>query len=434
MFPDLRRDVLLPVVAGLILFGLFVGAGLLYQGQLGGQERLVTLALIDAVLVLGLQIYVGNTGILSFGHIGFGAIAGYAFALMAISPAEKAKRISDAPFGLADVHLGPWTSMSLAVVVVLIVALVVGLGLARSGAESGAVSATVITLALLFVTHEVARNWPDLTGGDRAGLSFRIGGGLDSRAPLYVALLVAVLAALLYARSRGGRLAMAAREDDLAARAMGVNPLVQQMVALLLSVAVVGMGAGFRVYERGSILPRDFFFNLTLVTLVMLIVGGRRSVSGALLGVAVITAGRELARRLGQDGFEFFGIGLDGAPLDWIFRENLKTVFLGVAMLGFMIWRPSGLLDDWDLDRWLHARLDRWRSRRQDLRDETQSEVLAEVEPDDTDVLVVKGVGVSFGGFQALDGVGLEVGRTEVVGVIGPNGAGKTTLLNVITG
>ena len=62
MFPNLRRDVLLPVVAGLILFGLFVGAGLLYQGQLGGQERLVTLALIDAVLVLGLQIYVGNTG------------------------------------------------------------------------------------------------------------------------------------------------------------------------------------------------------------------------------------------------------------------------------------------------------------------------------------------------------------------------------------
>ena len=170
MFPDLRRDVLLPVVAGLILFGLFVGAGLLYQGQLGGQERLVTLALIDAVLVLGLQIYVGNTGILSFGHIGFGAIAGYAFALMAISPAEKAKRISDAPFGLADVHLGPWTSMSLAVVVVLIVALVVGLGLARSGAESGAVSATVITLALLFVTHEVAL---DQVRADALGLAVR---------------------------------------------------------------------------------------------------------------------------------------------------------------------------------------------------------------------------------------------------------------------
>ncbi len=434
MFPNLRRDVLLPVVAGLALFGLFLGAGLLYQGLLGGHERLVTLALIDAVLVLGIQIYVGNTGVLSFGHIGFGAVAGYAFALMAISPVEKAKRIADAPFGLTDVHLSPWTSLAVAVAVVLVVAVVVGIGLARSGAESGAVSATVITLALLFVTHEVARNRPDLTGGDRAGLSFRIGGTLDSRIPLYVALLGAILIALLYARSRGGRLAMAAREDDLAARAMGVNPLVQQMAALLLSVAVVAVGAGLRVYERGSILPRDFFFNLTLVTLVMLIVGGRRSVSGALLGVGVITAGRELARRMGQDGFEFFGIGLDGAPLDWIFRENLKTVFLGVAMLGFMIWRPSGLLDDWDLDRWLHARLGGWRSRRQDRQGDGRPGLPPDVEPEDTDVLIVDGVSVAFGGFRALDNVSLEVGRTEVVGVIGPNGAGKTTLLNVMTG
>jgi len=434
MFPNLRRDVLLPVVAGLALFGLFLGAGLLYQGLLGGHERLVTLALIDAVLVLGIQIYVGNTGVLSFGHIGFGAVAGYAFALMAISPVEKAKRIADAPFGLTDVHLSPWTSLAVAVAVVLVVAVVVGIGLARSGAESGAVSATVITLALLFVTHEVARNRPDLTGGDRAGLSFRIGGTLDSRIPLYVALLGAILIALLYARSRGGRLAMAAREDDLAARAMGVNPLVQQMAALLLSVAVVAVGAGLRVYERGSILPRDFFFNLTLVTLVMLIVGGRRSVSGALLGVGVITAGRELARRMGQDGFEFFGVGLDGAPLDWIFRENLKTVFLGVAMLGFMIWRPSGLLDDWDLDRWLHARLGGWRSRRQDRQGDGRPGLPPDVEPEDTDVLIVDGVSVAFGGFRALDNVSLEVGRTEVVGVIGPNGAGKTTLLNVMTG
>ena len=434
MFPNLRRDVLLPVVAGLALFGLFLGAGLLYQGLLGGHERLVTLALIDAILVLGIQIYVGNTGVLSFGHIGFGAVAGYAFALMAISPVEKAKRIADAPFGLTDVHLSPWTSLAVAVAVVLVVAVVVGIGLARSGAESGAVSATVITLALLFVTHEVARNRPDLTGGDRAGLSFRIGGTLDSRIPLYVALLGAILIALLYARSRGGRLAMAAREDDLAARAMGVNPLVQQMAALLLSVAVVAVGAGLRVYERGSILPRDFFFNLTLVTLVMLIVGGRRSVSGALLGVGVITAGRELARRMGQDGFEFFGIGLDGAPLDWIFRENLKTVFLGVAMLGFMIWRPSGLLDDWDLDRWLHARLGGWRSRRQDRQGDGRPGLPPDVEPEDTDVLIVDGVSVAFGGFRALDNVSLEVGRTEVVGVIGPNGAGKTTLLNVMTG
>ncbi len=427
MFPDLRRDVVFPIAGSVILFTLVVASGLVYQSQFGGVgERLITMALIDAIIVLGMQVFIGNTGILSFGHIGFGAIAGYAFAVSAISPVEKMKRIPDAPFGLTDVNVAPLLAVLIALAATLVVALVVGLGLARSGAASGAVSATVITLALLFVTHEVARNWPAVTGGDRAGLSFRIGGTLNGRVAIYVALFLAILVARLYAQSRGGRLAVAAREDDLAARAMGVNPLVQQMVALLISVAIVSVGASLRVYEKGSILPGDFFFNLTLVTLVMLIVGGRRSVSGALLGVAVITAGRELARRLGQDGFEMFGVGLDGAPLDWIFRENLKTVFLGVSMLGFMIWRPSGLLDDWELDEWLHAKFRRSK--------ESPPASLPVVEPDDSASLVASGVDVAFGGFQALTGVGIEAARSEVVGIIGPNGAGKTTLLNVITG
>lgn len=427
MFPDLRRDVVFPIAGSVILFTLVVASGLVYQSQFGGVgERLITIALIDAIIVLGMQVFIGNTGILSFGHIGFGAIAGYVFAVSAISPVEKMKRIPDAPFGLTDVNVAPLLAVLIALAATLVVALVVGLGLARSGAESGAVSATVITLALLFVTHEVARNWPAVTGGDRAGLSFRIGGTLNGRVAIYVALFLAILVARLYAQSRGGRLAVAAREDDLAARAMGVNPLVQQMVALLISVAIVSVGASLRVYEKGSILPGDFFFNLTLVTLVMLIVGGRRSVSGALLGVVVITAGRELARRLGQDGFEVFGVGLDGAPLDWIFRENLKTVFLGVSMLGFMIWRPSGLLDDWELDEWLHAKFRRSR--------ESPPASPQVVEPDDSASLVASGVDVAFGGFQALTGVGIEAARSEVVGIIGPNGAGKTTLLNVITG
>ena len=427
MFPDLRRDVVFPIAGSVILFTLVVASGLVYQSQFGSVgERLITIALIDAIIVLGMQVFIGNTGILSFGHIGFGAIAGYVFAVSAISPVEKMKRIPDAPFGLTDVNVAPLLAVLIALAATLVVALVVGPGLARSGAESGAVSATVIPLALLFVTHEVARNWPAGTGGERAGLSFRIGGTLNGRVAIYVALLLAIVVARLYAQSRGGRLAVAAREDDLAARAMGVNPLVQQMVALLISVAIVSVGASLRVYEKGSILPGDFFFNLTLVTLVMLIVGGRRSVSGALLGVAVITAGRELARRLGQDGFEVFGVGLDGAPLDWIFRENLKTVFLGVSMLGFMIWRPSGLLDDWELDEWLHAKFRRSR--------ESPPASLPVVEPDDSASLVASGVDVAFGGFQALTGVGIVATRSEVVGIIGPNGAGKTTLLNVITG
>ncbi len=437
MFSNLQRDVGFPIIGSVLLFSVFVGAALIYQNWLGGAaERLVTVMLIDAVIVLGIQIYVGNTGVLSFGHIGFGAIAGYTFAVFAISPTEKVKRIPDAPFGLAEVEVSSSTALLVAVLLTVGVAFIIGVGLARSGAQSGAVSATVITLALLFVTHEVARNWPELTGGERAGLFFPIGGKLDTRVPIYAALLGALVVARLYAQSRSGRLAVAAREDNLAARAMGVNPLVQQMVALLISVAVVSVGASLRVYEDGSLLPENFFFNYTLLTLVMLIVGGRNSVTGALVGVAVMTAGRELARRLGQDGFEIFGIGLDGKPLDWVFRENLQTVFLGVSMLGFMLLRPSGLLGDWEFDEWLRSRFRRFRVRGKDHAEatETRPDPLPELESVESSVLEAHGIDVSFGGFKALSDVGISARSGEVIGIIGPNGAGKTTMVNVITG
>ena len=430
LFRDTGRDVAFPTIGAAILFAALVGGGLAYTAVVGGSaERLITAMLIDAVMVIGIQIYVGNTGILSFGHVGFGAVAGYTFAILAISAQRKSVNIGNAPFGLADVQLSPLASTVVAVAITLVVALIVGLGLARSGARSGAVSATVITLALLFVTHELATSWSDLTGGNRAGLSFGIGRTLDSRLPIYAVLAGSILVARLFAQSRTGRLAHAAREDNLAARAMGVDPLVQQMAALLISVLVVSLAAVLRVYEIGNILPGFFFFDYTLLTLVMLIVGGRNSVSGAVLGVVVITAGRELTRRLASDGYELFGLGLDDAPLDWVFREGLPTVFLGLAMLGFMILRPSGLLEDRELDTWLASR---WARRSAGLDGEPAP--MPEQADRPATSIDVAGVDVSFGGFKALSDVSITAGSNEIVGIIGPNGAGKTTLVNVITG
>ena len=424
-FPDLRRDVAFPLAGAVVLFALFVGAGLLYTVVVEGAsaEKLITAMFIDAIMVIGIQIYVGNTGVFSFGHIGFGAVAGYAFAIFAIAPDDKHTRIPNAPWGLADVEMGPLPATGVALGITLVVAVVVGIGLGRSGARSGSVAATVITLALLFFTHEVAKSWNELTGGERAGLTFGIGDTLQTLTPVYLALFASIVLALLFARSSIGRLTHAAREDNLAARAMGINPVVQQTIALLLSVAVVSVAASLRVYEIGSLLPEFFFFQYTLLTLVMLVVGGRNGVTGALLGVGVITAVRESARRLGSDGFEVFGLGLDG-HLDWVFREGLPTVLLGLAMVGFMIWRPNGVLDDWEVDSWMWRRFTR--------RKPPTAAIEAPV-PESLN-LSASGVTVEFGGFRALDGASIEVSNREIVGLIGPNGAGKTTLVNVMTG
>jgi ABC-type branched-subunit amino acid transport system ATPase component len=148
-------------------------------------------------------------------------------------------------------------------------------------------------------------------------------------------------------------------------------------------------------------------------------VGGRNSVTGAVVGVVVITAGNELTRYLA-------GPDVDIAALDWILRDGLSQLFLGVAMVGFMIVRPAGLLGDWEFDAWLHRRWRRSRDQKPDVPDpapETAPVTLAAID-----------VVVDFGGFRALDGTSIEAANTEIVGLVGPNGAGKTTLVNVITG
>jgi len=417
---EISRRLVGPFLSAVVLYGGLALLTFIYASTGGAaRDNIVTQMMINAIIVVGIQIYIGNTGVLSFGHVGFGAVAGYTFAILAISADRKAVVIRNAPFGLGDVEMAAPAAVAIAVLVTLIIAMLVGLGLARSAATSGAIAATVITLAVLFMAHEVAVNWDSLTGGDRGGLSFSIGDTLSTALPIHLALFGAIFLARLYGTSRSGRIAASAREDGLAAVAMGHRPGVHQTAALAVSIVVVAVGASLRVYELGSITPRFFFFEFTLLTLTMLIVGGRNSVAGALTGVVLITIGNELSRYLASTEVE---------ALPFIFRPGLSGLLLGLSMIGFMIFRPKGILGDWELDAAVLSRLRR--SRETTAPEFIQRPVVGEA-PEE---IVVNDIEVRFGGFLALDSVNLTINRSEITGIIGPNGAGKTTLLNVLTG
>ncbi|MGI8763201.1 MAG: branched-chain amino acid ABC transporter ATP-binding protein/permease [Ilumatobacteraceae bacterium] len=418
-------------IASGAMFAVTVVAATVYTSS-GGAARdlLVQELLVNIVIVMGLQVFIGSTGILSFGHLAFAQIAAYGVALTAIPAATKVGTLPDIPFGLGDVELGPVGATVVAVVAATILGAVIGVAIARAGG----LAATMITLAVLFAVDQVVKNWQEMTRG-AGGLSSVP--RLTTNTWLWLAALVALLVAHVFRETRAGRFAVAARDDEIAAPAIGINVFWPRWTAWVVSVALVALAGALRVQMIGSTNPKQYTLDVGILLLAMLVVGGMRTVSGAFVGTAVITIGNEAARQIG-DTHEI---------------ERLPELFLGVALLIVMLLRPGGLLGDADIAAWLQRR---WhRSRR---REAASPGALAGDEPASDEVparsaassgtgsgwgadsgsgsgaLVVRDVVVRFGGFRALDGAALRVRPGEIVGLIGPNGAGKTTLFNVVNG
>lgn len=377
-----------------------IGALAVLYTSTGGASRhsLVDELLVNLMLVMGMQVFVGNTGVLSFGHLAFAQIAGYTAAIVALPLASKAKVLADLPFGLGDVHLGALGAVIAAVLVALVVGALVGVAVARAHG----LAPTMITLAVLVVVEQVVKNWKELTRG-AGGLS-----GVpvvQGSAWLYMAAFAAVLVACLFHESRIGRFAVATREDELAAPALGIRLFSARYSAWVVSIGVIGLGGAMLVLSLGSVNPKQFTLDRSILIIAMLVLGGMRTVTGAAVGTVLITAGNELFRQLGDR---------------WKI-ERFSDLFLGGVLLAVLLLRPGGLLGDRDLLGYLRRRF-------------RAPDRPAPPVPERSEALIAANIVVDFGGFRALDDAGIRVRPGEVVGLIGPNGAGKTTLFNVVTG
>jgi branched-chain amino acid transport system permease protein len=285
-------------------------------------------ALVDVAIVVGLYVFIGNSGVLSFGQISFVAVGAFAAGLMTISAAVKRGIMPDLFPILKDHSVGNVESLLLAAGLGAVFALLVGLPLMRlSGLAAG-----IATFAVLGITHNVLFNYTKIGPGATALTNIPETTGLLQG---LIGALIAIATAWLYQLSRFGRMLRATREDPAAAQAVGVSIHRQRLLAFTLSGALCGFAGGLFVHQAGTITTEDVYLNLTFLTLAMLVVGGVGSLLGAVVG-ALLISGLNSFLTTAESGVHVLGWKID-------LHDGTHLVVLGVVMALVLVLRPGGL-------------------------------------------------------------------------------------------
>jgi branched-chain amino acid transport system permease protein len=284
-------------------------------------------AIVAVAIVVALYAFVGNSGVLSFGHISFVAVGAFTAALLTI-PLESKQGVFPDLFPILRNHtVGNAPSLVLAAVVGGIFALVVGVPLMRlSGLAAG-----IATFAVLGITHNILRYWTKIGPGAQSIALIPETTDLVQAAAAAVAV---VVVAFVYQISRFGRMLRATREDPAAAQAVGIDIARQRLWAFALSGALSGFAGGVLVHLTGSITTEAVYLNLTFLSLAMLVIGGVNSLWGAVVG-ALLISGLDSFLSNVEDGIDV-GVRLD-AP------EGTGVIVLGALMALMLLLRPVGV-------------------------------------------------------------------------------------------
>ena len=280
-------------------------------------------ALVAVCVVVALYLFVGNSGVLSFGHVSFVAVGAWTAGVLSVPVEEKPATMPNLFGLLSDTTTGNLASLALAALAGGVFALLAGLPLMRlSGLAAG-----IATFAVLGITNNILRYY------EKIGPGLNVFSSVPETTDLLqagVAAILAIVVAFLYQTSRWGRRLRAARDDAAAARAVGISVYQQRLIAFALSGALAGLAGG--LYVHFLPINADFvYLELTFITLAMLVIGGMTSLWGAVVGALAVSGLDSLLAE--AEG----GLGRIDLP------SGSRLVVVGFLMALVLIVRPTGI-------------------------------------------------------------------------------------------
>ena len=377
----LRDPVLIVVVAVAAIYATFANQYYLF---------LLTTGALTVIVGVGLNVLIGLTGQVSFGHVGFYALGAYATAILATK------------FGWNF-----WWTLPVAALLNGIIGALLGLVALRVRGPYLA----MVTIAFGFVVEYSVVEWEGLTGGQNGlmNIPYPSFGGLSigERGISLVAIAIMGLVLVLYkriAQSAWGLAMRAVRDSEIAAASMAVNPLTVRTVAFTISAVLAGIAGSFFASATTFVAPSSFPFFQSILFVLVVIVGGVERTYGPVIGAIIVVGIPELLSGLAE----------------------YRVLLSGILMVAVLLFAPGGIASAFS------ARL----GRREDI-DVPAAPVSAQLllstgAPRQT--LEVEGLGIAFGGVRAVSDLSARMQSGQVTSIIGPNGAGKTTVLNMICG
>ena len=339
---------------------LFASAGLLVlplilQGFGNAWVRIADMALLFVLLALGLNIVVGYAGLLDLGFVAFFAIGAYMFGLMASPHLSENFPLFAAMFP-QGLHTPLWLVIPLAALLAGALGILLGAPTLRLRGDYLAIVTLgfgeIIRVFLNNLDHPInLTNGPKGIGqidslklfGLDLGKKLSLGDFELASVSLYyyLFLLLAVLSVLIchrLERSRIGRAWMAIREDEIAAKAMGINTRNIKLLAFAMGASFGGVsGAMFSAFQ-GFVSPESFVLMESIVIVAMVVLGGMGNVKGVVLGAVLLYAIPEALRHLAKPiQLQLFGH-------EYIAPEALRMLLFGLSMVLIMLYRPHGLI------------------------------------------------------------------------------------------